>query len=296
VRFRHQLVLRGSARAPERPRWNGRVRCSGRRLRVRPSFLPECLCCSARAHARSLQFAELAVSVSRCANWTRAEFASLTRCFSFVISSNVDICTFETEYRLTRIDQSFSAAITTMHAVHSRKCEFIKDQNQRSALEDRSRLLVNHHPRLGELTVGLPARGRPLRPQPRSFTGEAELAGEEEGILGPSRLILGGRRPSGDQSSQTAIRFHGGTSGSNPFPPPASIVAACWMTTGGQLSARGHRAALPSVRETPRSSRRSARCGPAWSASPMLIGPRDGACSATRMLSRGFGSCRRVWF
>jgi hypothetical protein len=34
-----------------------------------------------------------------------------------VISSNVAILTFETEHRLTRIDQSFSASITTMHAV-----------------------------------------------------------------------------------------------------------------------------------------------------------------------------------
>ena len=44
------------------------------------------------------------MSFSRCAS-TRAS-ASLTRCFSLVISSNVDIPYFKTGYRLTRIHQS----------------------------------------------------------------------------------------------------------------------------------------------------------------------------------------------
>jgi hypothetical protein len=79
-------------------------------------------------------------------------------------------CTFETEYRLTSIDQSFWRLSLRCARCKSRKCGLIRIRI--SALPVRGSEARSSgqftHPRLGKLTVGLPARGRPLRPQPRS--------------------------------------------------------------------------------------------------------------------------------
>src|SRR6266481_2465502 len=112
-----------------------------------------------------------------------------------------------------------------MRAVQEQKVRIYKDQNQRLA---RSRIgspvFSSIHPSQtrrancrssGERAASSSAAAK--------FTGEADSPAEEEGILGPSRLILGRRRAFRSiRVVKTAIRFHGGTSGSNPFPPPAS--------------------------------------------------------------------------